>query len=163
LAGTVPLEDALVDFRKDAAGVGQLTVLPVGRPPSNPSALITSDEMKRAIRELESKADLVIIDTPAALAVSDPLALMRGVSGVLLVARMNRSGRQRVRRLQRIITAARGTLLGVVATGVTAGDRYEGYAYGYYAKAAANGTNGRDALRRTKPGSESDVTPQKPE
>ncbi len=84
------------------------------------------------MRDLEAQSDIVIIDTPAALAVSDPLPLMGSVSGVVLVARMNSSTREtdppppaddRVRPRQ---------LLGVVATGVASGPGYDGYTPKYY-------------------------------
>jgi hypothetical protein len=51
---------------------------------------------------------------------------------VIVVARMNRSSRQAIRRLQRIVESAHGTLLGVVATGVTAWAGYEQYKAKYY-------------------------------
>jgi Mrp family chromosome partitioning ATPase len=99
------------------------------------------------LKGLEARSDLVIIDTPAALAVSDPLPLMGLVSGVVLVARMNKSSRVTIRRLQRIITAAHGTLVGVVATGAPAGAGYDHYSSKVYTK---NGSNGRRLGRRSK-------------
>jgi polysaccharide biosynthesis transport protein len=163
LAKQAALEDVLVDY--DLAGSaqngGQLTVVPAGPTPPNPSALISSDRMRHLLTELESQSDLVIIDTPAALAVSDPIALVPNVSGVVVVARTNRSSRQRIRRLQRMITAAHGNLLGVVATGVTATQGYyEHYATKYYAhNGSSNGHHGgRHLLRRRKhPAAEADA------
>jgi capsular exopolysaccharide synthesis family protein len=127
------LVETLVEYPVLEAGSGRLKVLPAGPPPPNPSALIGSDEMRRVLRVLEAQSDIVIIDTPAALAVSDPLPLMRSVTGVVLVARMNRSSKETIRRLQRMIVSAHGTLLGVVATGVRPGPGYESYAAKYYA------------------------------
>lgn len=141
LAGQVPLADALVDYPVEGATSGSLTVLPAGPPPPNPSGLISSDATRRVIRQLETQSDLVIVDTPAALAVSDPLPFMRLVSGVLLVARMNRSTRQTIRRLQKILTSAHGAMLGVVATGVTAGPGSHYYMTSSYSQ---NGTNGSE-------------------
>jgi capsular exopolysaccharide synthesis family protein len=142
------LSDALVNYPvSDAAGGGRLTVLPAGPIPPNPSALISSDEMQHVLRELEAQSDIVIIDTPAALAVSDPLPLMRSVTGVVLVARMNNSSRETIKRLQKMIVSAHGQLLGVVATGVSSGPGYDGYAPKYYS-ANVNGSGGRRGLRR---------------
>ena len=154
IAGERSLADAIVEYRLNTEpDSAELRVLPAGPPPPNPAALISSDEMQRVLRELEADSDLVIVDTPAALAVSDPVPLMRNVSGVVIVARMNRSSRQTIRRLQRIVESAHGTLLGVVATGVSAGPGYEGY-YPKYYYAHSNGTNGHKAsgglLRRRK-------------
>ncbi len=87
--------------------------------------------MQEVIRVLESDADLVVIDSPAALAVSDSVPLMKAVSGVVLVARLNQSDQTTVRRLQRVIESAQGNLLGVVATGVPGGLGYRNYTRAY--------------------------------
>jgi hypothetical protein len=89
--------------------------------------------MKRVIKRLEANADLVVIDSPAALMVSDPLPLMEIATGVVLVARMNRSSRDRIKRLEKMVRAAKGTLFGVVATGVSTGIGYDYYTSAYYA------------------------------
>jgi non-specific protein-tyrosine kinase len=151
LAGSRALTDVLVEYEISEPGVGRLTVLPSGPPPPNPAALISSDRMHELLRELESQSDLVIVDTPAALAVSDPVALMGSVSGVVLVARMNGSSRQTIGRLQRMIVSAHGNLLGVVATGVTAGQGYyEHYATKYYAQNGTSNGNGHRGLLRLR-------------
>jgi non-specific protein-tyrosine kinase len=149
LAGSRPLADVLVEYDISDTGAGRLSVLPSGPPPPNPAALISSPRMHEVLRELEAQSDLVIVDTPAALAVSDPVALMASVSGVVLVARMNRSSRHTIRRLQQMIESAHGKLLGVVATGVTAGQGYyEHYATKYYAQGGTSNGNGhRSRLR----------------
>jgi Mrp family chromosome partitioning ATPase len=109
---------------------------------------MSSQAMEHVLRELENASDLVIIDTPAALAVSDPLPLMRSVSGVVLVARMNRSSRQTINRLQQIVESAHGKLLGVIATGTSVGPGYGHYYPKYYGENGANGAGGRGLRRR---------------
>jgi Mrp family chromosome partitioning ATPase len=88
--------------------------------------------MRVLLGEMEGGSDLVIVDTPAALAVSDAVPLMKAVTGVVLVARMNRSSRDTIRRLRKIVESAQGTLLGVVATGVSWEPGYEHYSRSYY-------------------------------
>jgi succinoglycan biosynthesis transport protein ExoP len=148
LAGDRSIDEVLIPYAVDDPGAGQLMVAPAGAPLPNPAALISSPEMPRLLRELESESDLVVIDTPAALMVSDPLPLLELASGVVLVARMNRSTREKVRRLKQIVSAAHGNLLGVVATGVSAGPGYGYYASKYH-REARNGTarsaNGKTA------------------
>jgi capsular exopolysaccharide synthesis family protein len=143
LAGDRQLSESLVSYPVEDPGSGQLMILPAGPPPPNPAALIGSEEMQRVLRALEAQSDLVIVDTPAALAVSDPMALMRAVTGVVIVARMNRSSRQTIRRLQQMVQSAHGTLLGVVATGATAGPGYEHYYPKYYSKNGGISSEGR--------------------
>jgi capsular exopolysaccharide synthesis family protein len=138
LAEQRPVESALFDLPLGRDDTGRLRVLGAGPPPPNPAALITSNEMRTLIRTLEDVADLVVIDTPAALAVSDAVPLMQSVSGIVLVARINRSSRDTVRRLQKIILSAHGNLLGVVATGVTSGPGYEKYSQAYYSTTDPN-------------------------
>ena len=93
--------------------------------------------MRELVRELEKQADLVIVDSVAALAVSDALPLLQEVSGSVVVVRMDRTSRAGVRRLQKMIVSAQGTVLGAVATGTgTLASAYGGYVYGYDATRA---------------------------
>jgi receptor protein-tyrosine kinase len=112
-------------------GQGSLRLLPAGIAAPNPSELLSSEAMERTLHELENGADLVIVDSAAALAVSDALPLLRWTSGVVVIARLNRTTRAGIRRLQKIITSASGNLLGVVATGAPNRGGYDGYGYGY--------------------------------
>jgi succinoglycan biosynthesis transport protein ExoP len=137
LAGESDLWSALVEIPVTSEGDSQITsqgslrVLPAGTAAPNPSELLSSEQMERVLGELESGSDLVIVDSAAALAVSDALPLLRWTSGVVMIARLNRSTRAGIRRLQKIITSANGTLLGVVATGAPTRGGYDGYGYGY--------------------------------
>ncbi len=88
--------------------------------------------MRDLVRQLEKQADLVIVDSVAALAVSDALPLLQEVSGSVVVVRMDRTSRAAVRRLQKMIESAQGTVLGAVATGTgNLARAYGGYVYGY--------------------------------
>lgn len=157
LAGEKDLADVLVDYPLDGLSRGHLSVLPAGPTPPDPSALISSQRMQQILRELVAESDIVIIDTPAALAVSDPLPLMRAVTGVVLVARMNQSNRDTIRRLQRMIAAAHGTIVGVVATGASTGPVYDGYSPSHYDRTPGSGS-GRRRLGRSKPKKAEPVT-----
>jgi polysaccharide biosynthesis transport protein len=117
LAGERKPADVMLRYPMDSPDGGRLLVVPAGRPPPNPAALLGSQRMRTLVGQLEGEADLVIYDSVAALAVSDSLPLLQAVSGSVVVLRMNRSSRAPVRRLQTMIASARGTVLGVVATG----------------------------------------------
>lgn len=140
--------DALVEFKLDDNALGTLRVLPAGPPPPNPAALMSSERMQELIHELEDQADLVIVDSPAALAVSDTVPLMKAVSGVVLVARMNQSDQQTISRLHKIVTSAHGRLLGVVATGVSSGPGYGHYSPKAYYSSSTD--DGRERFRKRK-------------
>jgi capsular exopolysaccharide synthesis family protein len=137
LVGEAGLDEILVELPVASEGDSQITaqgslrILPGGAAAPNPSELLSSAQMETLLGELEQRADLVIVDSAAALAVSDALPLLRWTSGVVIVARLNRTTRASIRRLQKIITSANGTLLGIVATGVPNRFGYDGYGYGY--------------------------------
>ncbi len=149
LAGERQLSEVMLEYPVDPPGGGELLVLPAGPPPPNPAALLGSEPMRRIVRELESRADLVILDTVAALAVSDALPLFTAVSGCVVIVRMNRSSRAAVRRLEKIIASAQGTVLGVAATG--SGAAAGGYAAYPYAQDGHRGALGLLHLRRQRP------------
>ena len=146
------LTSALVDVEIEG---GSLQVLPGGAPP-NPSVLLGSDRMRSLLAQLREDADIVIIDTPPLLAVSDAIPLQEQVSGTVLVARVDQTTRDAVRKSISFISTAGGNLLGFVATGVQLGgvggiDAY-GYGYGYTAEngASPNGSGRRRLGRRAR-------------
>jgi non-specific protein-tyrosine kinase len=155
LTGEQRLEEVIFEYPVDPPDGGRMLVLSAGRTPPNPAALLGSKEMGELLRRLEAEADLVIVDTVASLAVSDSLPLLKAVSGNVVVVRMNRTPGAALRRLQKIIESAHGTVFGAVATGSGAvAPGYGTYPYGYGGRdGRAAGIFGR--LRgRTSPAAE---------
>jgi polysaccharide biosynthesis transport protein len=118
LAG-LPLERALTSVPLVAGPDGdvgaQLTVLPAGPAPPNPSDLLESERVPALLDELEERFDLVVVDSPALGVASDALPLVPVVSGVLIVCGLGRATRDGARELLRQLTLVDGYLLGVVA------------------------------------------------
>jgi succinoglycan biosynthesis transport protein ExoP len=139
LAGDTELDDALVNDVIDSPKTGSLTVLPSGHHPANPAALLNSRRMIDVLRGLEERSELVVIDTAAALAVSDALPVIQSAAAVIMVVRMNRSSRAAVRRMKKVVSSTDARVLGVVATG--SGSAAAGYG-DYYGK------RGRSLFRR---------------
>jgi capsular exopolysaccharide synthesis family protein len=119
---------ALVDVPTDDS-VGSLRAVICRGPQRDPSELIASDAMHRLIDVLRAEADVVIIDTSPLLAVPDALPLLRLADGIVLVARVNVTRSDRMRRAMQIAEYAHARVLGVVATGAVGGDPYRYYAY----------------------------------
>jgi capsular exopolysaccharide synthesis family protein len=113
LVGEVALEDAISETH---VGEGRLRILPSGPAAPNPAALIGSDAMRDLLGDLTGDADLVVIDTPPLLGVSDAIPLLELVSGTILVARRRWTTRHAVRRTHELISNTRGSLLGAVVT-----------------------------------------------
>jgi capsular exopolysaccharide synthesis family protein len=95
--------------------VRELDVLPSGPTPPNASELLESRRMRELMTELSRRYDMVIYDSPAMDAVSDALALVPHIGGVLIVSRLRYTGRDSARNLLKQLALLRGNVLGVVA------------------------------------------------
>jgi capsular exopolysaccharide synthesis family protein len=131
LVGEVELDEALVEYQASNGRPGSLRVLPAGPPAPNPSELLGSRRMRELISELEERSDIVLIDSSPLLTVSDSMAVVRAVSGVMLIARVNHTSREAIRRLREVVDSAGGNALGVVATAAASGGLYVAAGYGY--------------------------------
>ena len=100
-----------------------LTMLPAGLAPPETAELVGSERMKLLLRELASRFDVVIVDTPPLFAVSDALALVHSATGVLMVARVDHTSRRALQRATQILGRAGANLLGAVVTGAHAESR----------------------------------------
>ncbi|MBF4614053.1 polysaccharide biosynthesis tyrosine autokinase [Curtobacterium sp. VKM Ac-1376] len=92
LVGRAELEDVVQPW-----GIDGLAVLPAGTIPPNPSELIGSEAMARVLAELASRFDVVLVDTPPVLAVTDSALVSTLVSTTLLVTAANQTKRSDVR------------------------------------------------------------------
>jgi len=95
-------------------GVSSLFVLPVGVVPPNPSELIERPAFGLLMRELATKFDHVVVDTPAAVHGSDSSVIASRCGAALVVARKNAS---RVQLLQGLVASLSGSpakLAGVI-------------------------------------------------
>jgi Mrp family chromosome partitioning ATPase len=87
--------------------------------------------MEDLLLELTESCDMVVIDSTPLLTVSDSMPLLRAVSGIVLVGRINRTSREALARLRFVVESAGGHALGVVATGARRGGLYVAPGYGY--------------------------------
>lgn len=128
LSHTVELEDAI---QKWGAG-GKLHVLASGRPAPNPSELLGSPTMEKLISRFESDYEVVVIDTPPLLPVTDPAVLGSKASGVMLVVSADgRTARADLSRAVANLEAVGAQLLGVVVNQVDKASRSQShYEYG---------------------------------
>lgn len=127
LAGDSTLDEALQSDLEDAPG--NLTVLTCGPVPDGPVELLESEAARRLVAQLRQRFDIVVIDSPPVLPVSDPLVAARLVDGVVVVARSQTSTRTALGQAVARLAERDTNLLGLV---LNASDpRSEGYAYGY--------------------------------
>jgi succinoglycan biosynthesis transport protein ExoP len=129
LVGDVPLSGALHDV-SIADGALPLRLLASGPAPSNPSELIGTARMSEMLASLQSYADLVIIDSPPLLPVTDALVLSNRVDGVLLVVGAGQTRRRHLQRAVELLGQAEAPVLGAVLNSAT-GHQRRRYGYGY--------------------------------
>ena len=95
-------------------GVPSLFVLPGGITPPNPLELVERPAFGLLIRELLSKFDYVVVDTPAAMHGSDSAVVAARCGAALAVARQDKSRVAGLQDLVANITAGPAKLAGVV-------------------------------------------------
>lgn len=97
---------AQANVLQQVASVPSLFVLPVGTTPPNPLELVERPAFGLLIRELISKFDHVVVDTPAACFGSDSMVIAARCGSALLVARKNKG---HMDGLQRIVAGLSGS------------------------------------------------------
>jgi|GEM_PF-269268 len=111
--------------------VPNLYVLPCGIIPPNPAELLGSKRMAQLMDRLRAEFDFIILDSPPAVAVTDPLLLGHVADATLLVARADVSRIDAVLRTMDSIERSGAKLLGVVLNDFNAANAYGSY-YKYY-------------------------------
>ena len=109
LSGSIKLEEII--HRTD---IPNLSVIPRGKRPSNPSELFHSKQMSLLLSRCREEGYHVILDAPPVLPVTDPSILASQVDGVLLVASVGQTTREACRLAIQRLTAAGGNILGIV-------------------------------------------------
>lgn len=133
---TGSLLDGSTDGRLQPAEVEGLTILPTGDLPPNPAELLGSQRMRELLDELAQEVDMVLIDTPPVLPVTDAAVLAQGVDGVLMVMDVGETRREAARQAVESLRQVGANVIGVVLNRVpSGGGRYYYYYYhydGYY-------------------------------
>lgn len=91
-----------------------LSILSGGSVPSNPSELINSNQMTALIKQATAQFNMVVLDTPALLAVKHAAALASTVDSVLLVVERSRTRQSSVRAACELLVNAKARSIGVV-------------------------------------------------
>jgi len=116
--------------------VPNLFVITSGYSPVNPSELLGSILMRRWIKEFRkpSNFDVVVLDSPPALALSDSTVLAASVEAeVLLIVQAGRTRRSMANRAKERFDSVGGDIVGVVLNNANLRDEdYYGFNYQYY-------------------------------
>jgi capsular exopolysaccharide synthesis family protein len=131
---TYDVED-LERFRSDI--LDDWYIIPSGSIPPNPSELLGSGKMQKLLDLLSEKFDCIILDLPPVNAVSDPIAVSRLITGMILVVRQNYTDKKDLENCVRQLTFSNVNVLGCVMNecneGFSGKGKYRKYSknYGY--------------------------------
>lgn len=130
LTGVLIGEVALPQAIRGVEGLPNLSVLPAGYPPPNPSELLSGERARRLIDVLAQTYDLVVIDSPPVLPVSDALVLARMADTTLLVTAANRTSRRALDRAVEVLHQVSAPLFGAVMSSMSREASYSTTTYG---------------------------------
>lgn len=155
LSGHVGFTDYVMrggDFREyvQKTDVAGMDVVSSGATPPNPSELVGSQVSGRAISQLASQYDYVIVDSPPVLPVTDAVVLSRWTDGIVMVVRFDRTRREDVIATIKQLGSASSRILGTVCNGAPSRELYESYAY--YGESSRG--NGPETTISSKTGSD---------
>lgn len=104
-----------------------------GTAPPNPSELLMSKRFASFLDVVGEQYDLVIIDTPPALAVTDAAIVGKLVGTTLLITRFRANAPKEIERAMQTLEGAgvvvKGSILNAIERSASS---YYGYGYGYY-------------------------------
>jgi capsular exopolysaccharide synthesis family protein len=124
LLGECSLEDAV----QSVPGLDTLKVLASGPTPPNPSELLAGRRAADLITALKDACDIVVIDTPPVLPVSDALVVSDLMDAVVLVAAAGSTTKKEAHRAFELLSQVDAPVIGTV---LNSGPGQSGYGYGY--------------------------------
>ena len=127
LSGQHVLNDLLEEVEQEGL---TWTVLTAGPIPPNPAEMLHSLAMSRLIEQLRSHYDLILIDTPPLLAVTDAQILARIADATLLVVDSQQTTRKQLLESKKRLDSVQANLIGTVMNKVETDT--DGYYYYHY-------------------------------
>jgi tyrosine-protein kinase Etk/Wzc len=129
LSGEVDLPSAL-----SSTQVENLSVLVSGPYPPNPSELLMREDLSNLIKTLDENFDLIIVDAPPVLAVTDPVVIGRAAGAVIAVTRFGQTHPGEVLAMRKTLEAAGVKLAGAILNDFNPKKARGSYGYAYNAR-----------------------------
>jgi tyrosine-protein kinase Etk/Wzc len=126
ISGSQPLDKAL-----RSSVVPGLDFISTGTMPPNPAELLMSASAQDMVRHLSSLYDIVLIDTPPVLAVSDTAILAPQAGTLFMVVRADVSSLGEVQESSKRLAQSGVSVKGIVFNGLDTTKRRYGYGSGY--------------------------------
>jgi non-specific protein-tyrosine kinase len=112
--------------------------------PPNPSELLSAPRAGEIFTELTTQADIVIVDCPPVLPVTDAALLSSKVDATLIVVTVGSTTRKQLSRTLEILRQVKAPIIGAVLNGVSTDNEYGPDYYYRYEEMPRNGNGKRD-------------------
>jgi len=109
LAGNSEVMDSIQE-----TGYERLSLLPSGPVLANPSELIDSQTMCELLEQLKLQYDVILIDTPSVLEVSDTVLISALCDGVIMVAAAGKVKKDHLKKAREQLDHVNARMLGIV-------------------------------------------------
>lgn len=130
------------------SGIENFDFITCGTIPKNPSELIGSEQMYQHLKELEKLYEIIILDCPAFLSVTDAEILINMVSATILIARAGKTPRAAFQKVyNRLREINPNNLLGCLLNDFSIQKTFGRYYYGNYSYDYTYGTSGNGKSR----------------
>lgn len=138
-------EAKLADVCQPVPGQPRVMLVASGPVPPNPSELLASPRTDNVLQAMRERADVILLDCPPVLPVTDAAVLGPKADGALLVATAETTTRKQFARTVEILRQVGTPLVGTVLNGVSIEGAYGySYYYRYYAATGGNGNGSRE-------------------
>lgn len=104
----------------------KVSVLTSGKADANPADLLSAPALEAVLDQLAERFDVVVMDSPAYLAVADSTLITTLADGVVFIVRYEKSRKEHVQAAYDQMKQAEINLIGVVANGA---EQSRGYQY----------------------------------
>ena len=132
--------------------VDNLYFMPSGILPADAAGILNSRRMSELIADVKNRFDLVLIDSPPILGVSDAAVLASEVDLTMVVIQHRKLPRSMLLRVKQCVENVGGNLLGVVLNNVDVrSDSQYQYYTSYYTYYSPTNTQTRSTRRKEKP------------
>jgi protein-tyrosine kinase len=126
LLGQRTLKDSIQE-----TGIGDLAFIASGPIPPNPAELLGSSQIDGILEEAKADFEMVIIDTPPVLVVSDALLLAPKADGCLLVVASKGTKREAAKAALKALEKTKARVVGTVLNNYNIGESSQYYYYYY--------------------------------
>lgn len=124
--GEVPLSAAL----QHVPDHNRVLLLGSGTLTPRPSELLSSRRVTDVFDSLKKSADIILIDSPPVLPVTDPAVLSHSVDAVVVVVRARQTSSDDVQRTRQLLGQIDAPVMGIVLNGIGKSSEYD-YQYAY--------------------------------